>query len=131
MASNRTARINEEIMKYLAEILREVKDPRLSGVMLSILRCETTTDLRWCKVFLSAMGDYDPNELKRGLKSVSGFLRRELAHRLTLRYTPELVFVLDDSIAYGAHISQLINQLDIRPAEDEPEDEGNEDEDII
>ncbi len=115
-------------MKCLAEILREVKDPRINSVMLSILRCETTTDLRWCKVYVSALGEFDPKELKRGLKSVSGFLRRELAHRMTLRYTPELVFVLDDSIAYGAHISQLINELDIRPAEDE---EGEEDEDII
>ena len=73
-------------------------------------------------VFLSALGDCDYKELKRGLKSCSGFLRRELAHRLRLRYTPELVFVLDDSIAHGAHIAAVLNTLDI--PEDEPEEEN-------
>ena len=129
MAGNRNARINEEIMKTLAEVLPTVKDPRLTGCMLSILRCEATTDLRWCKVYISAMGDFDPKELQKGLKSVSGFLRRELAHRMTLRYTPELVFVLDDSISYGVHISKLINELDIK--HDDDEEAEVEDDDII
>lgn len=127
MGGNRGARINEEIMKCLAEILPSVKDPRLTGGMLSIIRCEATPDLRWCKVYISAMGDYDLKELKKGLKSVSGFLRRELAHRLTLRYTPELVFVIDDSISYGVHISKLINDLDI--SHDESGEQ--EDDDIL
>lgn len=129
MANNRNARINEEIMKCLAEILPTVKDPRLTGGMLSILRCEATPDLRWCKVYISALGDYDLKELKKGLKSVSGFLRRELAHRMTLRYTPELIFTIDDSISYGVHISKLIDELDIR--HDEDDSEGKEDEDIF
>lgn len=125
MAGNRNARINEEIMKALSEILPTVKDPRLQGCMLSIVRCEATPDLRWCKVYVSALGSYDPKELKRGFKSVSGFLRRELAHMLTLRYTPELVFELDDSISYGVHISKLLNDLDIK--HDEEEEELDED----
>lgn len=119
MAGNRNARINEEIMKALSEILPTVKDPRLQGCMLSIVRCEATPDLRWCKVYVSALGSYDAKELKRGFKSVSGFLRRELAHMLTLRYTPELVFELDDSISYGVHISKLLNDLDIKHDEEE------------
>lgn len=125
MAGNRNARINEEIMKALSEILPTVKDPRLQGCMLSIVRCEATPDLRWCKVYVSALGSYDAKELKRGFKSVSGFLRRELAHMLTLRYTPELVFELDDSISYGVHISKLLNDLDIK--HDEEEDALDED----
>ncbi|MBQ2651077.1 MAG: 30S ribosome-binding factor RbfA [Clostridia bacterium] len=125
MAGNRNARINEEIMKALSEILPTVKDPRLQGCMLSIVRCEATPDLRWCKVYVSALGSYDAKELKRGFKSVSGFLRRELAHMLTLRYTPELVFELDDSISYGVHISKLLNDLDIK--HDEEEEELDED----
>ena len=125
MAGNRNARINEEIMKALSEILPTVKDPRLQGCMLSIVRCEATPDLRWCKVYVSALGSYDAKELKRGFKSVSGFLRRELAHMLTLRYTPELVFELDDSISYGVHISKLLNALDIK--HDEEEEELDED----
>ena len=121
MAGNRNARINEEIMKALSEILPTVKDPRLQGCMLSIVRCEATPDLRWCKVYISVLGSYDAKELKKGFKSVAGFLRRELAHMLTLRYTPELVFEIDDSISYGVHISKLLNDLDIKHDEDEEE----------
>lgn len=127
MAGNRNARINEEIMKALSEILPTVKDPRLQGCMLSIVRCEATPDLRWCKVYISVLGSYDAKELKRGFKSVSGFLRRELAHTLTLRYTPELVFEIDDSISYGVHISKLLNDLDIKHDEDEEEELDEDD----
>lgn len=128
MAGNRNARINEEIMKCLAEILPTVKDPRLQGCMLSVLRCETTPDLRWCKVFISVLGSYNEKELKQGFKSVSGFIRRQLAQMLTVRYTPELVFVIDDSISYGAHISKLLNDLDIKH---DDESEEAEDEDLF
>jgi ribosome-binding factor A len=124
MPSNakRIDRISEEIMRELSVLLREVKDPRLSGMMLSVLRCEVTNDLRWCKVYLSVLGDYDEKELRRGLKSCSGFLRSELAHRLSLRYTPELTFVLDDSIAHGAHIAEVLNKLDVHRGEDDRDD---------
>lgn len=111
MPSNRIGRINEEVMRELARLLPTVKDPRLGGGLLSIIRCEVTNDLRWCKVYLSTLGQFDEKELKKGLKSCSGYLRRELAHSLSLRYTPELVFVLDDSIQEGAHINQLLHQL--------------------
>ena len=111
MPSNRIGRINEEVMRELARLLPTVKDPRLGGGLLSIVRCEVTNDLRWCKVYLSTLGQFDMKELKKGLKSCSGSLRRELAHSLSLRYTPELVFVLDDSIQEGAHINQLLHQL--------------------
>ena len=111
MPSNRIGRINEEVMRELARLLPTVKDPRLGGGLLSIIRCEVTNDLRWCKVYLSTLGQFDEKELKRGLKSCSGYLRRELAHSLSLRYTPELVFVLDESIQEGAHINQLLHQL--------------------
>ena len=111
MPSNRIGRINEEVMRELARLLPTGKDPRLGGGLLSIVRCEVTNDLRWCKVYLSTLGQFDMKELKKGLKSCSGYLRRELAHSLSLRYTPELVFVLDDSIQEGAHINQLLHQL--------------------
>ena len=120
---NRVDRISEEIMRELSGLLRQVKDPRVGGVMLSIVRCEATNDMRWCKVHLSVMGDCDYKELKKGRKSCSGFLRRELAHRLRLRYTPELVFELDDSIAYGAHISEVLRNLDIKHDSEEETDE--------
>ncbi len=110
---NRLNRINEQVTRQLMTLLPTVKDPRLSGLMISVLRCDVTNDLRWCKVYLSVMGDYQEKQLMQGLRSCSGFLRRELAHTLTLRYTPELVFVIDDSISHGAHIAQVLSGLDI------------------
>ena len=122
--SNRVERISEEVTKELAMLLRDVKDPRVSQTMLSVVRCEVTNDLRWCKVYLSILGDYDAKEVKQGLKSCSGWLRRELAHAMRLRYTPELVFVLDDSIAEGLRMSKLISDLNIQPAQDEEPEDG-------
>lgn len=125
--SNRVERISEEVARELAQLLRDVKDPRVSQTMLSVVRCEVTNDMRWCKVFLSALGEYDKKQLKQGLKSCSGFLRRELAQRLSLRYTPELVFVMDESIAHGAHIAAVLNTLDI--PQDETEEQAHEPQD--
>lgn len=110
MANNRTGRINEEVLKALSEILRTVKDPRISSGFVSIVHCEVTNDLRWCTVYISVLGEYDEKDLLKGLKSASGFLRRELAHTLSLRYTPELVFKVDNSIAHGVKISRLIDE---------------------
>ena len=118
MASNHIARINEDIRLCLASRLREVKDPRVNqGDLLSVVRTETTGDLRYCKVYLSVLGDCNEKEFKRGLKSCSGWLRRELGSALSLRYTPELIFELDHSIEHGAHINELISQLDIPEAD--------------
>ncbi len=91
--------------------------------MLSVTRVETTGDLRYAKVWISVYGLQDEKEFRRGLKSASGWLRRELAKSLSLRYTPELVFELDHSIEYGAHISSLLNELDIRPDEEAGDEE--------
>ena len=124
MPSNkkRMGRINEEVLRELSTALHTVKDPRLSSLMISVVRCEVTNDLRWCKVSLSILGDYDEKEVKKGLASCSGYLRQELARSLGLRYTPELVFSLDNSIAHGAHISQVLRELDI-PHDTEDEDD--------
>ncbi len=123
--SNRVERISEEVTRELAQLLRDVKDPRVSQTMLSVVRCEVTNDMRWCKVYLSALGEYDKKSLKQGLKSCSGFLRRELAQRLRLRYTPELVFVMDESIAHGAHIAEVLSHLDIPQDEEVEQDESS------
>ena len=118
MASNHIARINEDIRMCLSEKLRQVKDPRVQqGGLLSVVRTETTGDLRYCKVYLSTLGEVNEKELKKGLKSCSGWLRRELGSALSLRYTPELIFELDHSIEHGAHINELISQLDIPEAD--------------
>ena len=122
MASNRIGRINEEIQKELASLLRNLKDPRVQGTMISITRVETTPDLRYAKVYASFLEEDKAGEALKGLKSASGYLRRELGNALKLRYTPELVWALDDSITYGARMLKLIHSLEVshdEPAEQE------------
>ncbi len=115
-------RINDDIRRVLAEKLREIKDPRVQqGAMLTVTHTDTTNDLRHCKVYVSVLGELDEKQLMKGLKSVSGYLRRELGHSLDLRYTPELTFVLDDSIAHGAYINRLINDLGIQHDDHDPQ----------
>ena len=121
MASNKLARTNDDIQRVLANLLTQVKDPRVQQGMISVTRVETTGDLRYSKVWLSVMGMRDEKEFKRGLKSAAGWLRRELGNSMKLRYTPELVFEIDHSIEYGAHISDVINSLDIRQDDEENE----------
>lgn len=122
MPSNKLARTNDDIQRVLSARLREVKDPRVQQGMISVTRVETTGDLRYAKVWLSVLGLENEKEFKRGLKSASGWLRRELGSTLNLRYTPELVFELDHSIEYGAHISQVIESLDIQHDEESGEE---------
>ena len=119
MASNRINRINEEIQKALAELIRELKDPRVQNTMISITRVETTPDLRYAKVYTSFLEENKAEDALKGLKSAGGFLRRELGRTLQLRYTPELVWALDDSITYGARMLKLINSLDVKHDDDD------------
>ena len=111
MASNRIGRINEEIQRELSSLIRTVKDPRVHG-LVSITAVDTTPDLRYAKIFVSVLDKSDVKEVVKGLRSAGGYLRRELGRSLQLRYTPELTFVADDSIAEGAHSLELIEKLD-------------------
>ena len=122
MSSNKLARTNDDIQRVIAAKLRDVKDPRIQQGMISVTRVETTGDLRYSKIWLSVMGLKSEKEFKRGLKSASGWLRRELGASLNLRYTPELIFELDHSIEYGAHINEVINSLDIKHDGDEDDE---------
>ena len=116
MASNRIGRINEEIQRELASLIPNVKDPRVSG-LISVTAVETTPDLRYAKVYISVLDKSDCAQVLKGLKSASGYLRRELGHALQLRYTPELTFVRDDSIDQGAHILDMLrNPNVVKPA---------------
>ena len=114
MASNRIGRINEEIQKELASLLRNLKDPRVQSTMISITHVETTPDLRYAKVYASFLNEDKAAEALKGLKSAGGYLRREVASDLKLRYTPELMWALDDSITYGAKLLELINSLEVK-----------------
>ena len=119
MASNRINRINEEIQKELAQLLRTVKDPRVADTMISITRVETTPDLRYTKVYVSFLQEDKAHDAMAGLKSAAGFLRRQLAQNLQLRYAPEIQWALDDSITYGAKMLDIINNLPYGEHDDE------------
>ena len=108
MASNRIGRINEESQREMANLLRTVKDPRLQGGLVTITHVDTTSDLRYAKIYISALDKSQEKDMMKGLKSASGYLRRELGSALRLRYTPELQFVADDSIQQGAHILEML-----------------------
>lgn len=125
MSNHRIDRTNEDIKYVLSQLLPKVKDPRVQqGGMLSVTQADTTGDLRYCKVYVSALGEVNEKELKKGLKSAAPWLRRELGSSLSLRYTPELTFELDRSIEHGAHISSLLEKLDISEDEEETDDDG-------
>lgn len=125
MAGHRLERTTEDIKRELTAIFRELKDPRVQQAFLSIIRVDVTNDLSYCTVYISAMEGLErANEAVKGLKSAAGFIRRELSHRLKLRYVPQLIFKATDSIEYSANISKILNDLDI------PEDEVDEDESL-
>ena len=114
MPNNRIGRINEEIQRELSALIRAVKDPRVADAgMVSVTAVETTPDLKYAKIYISALDKANSAQLLKGLKSASGWLRRELGRALNLRNTPELSFVRDDSIDKGAHILDLLRDPEV------------------
>ena len=125
MAKYRRERINDEFRNEIAVILREVKDPRVAKAFVSVTAAEVTPDLKFAKVYYSAlMGD--KKEVKRGLISSAGFIRGQIAKRMNLRVTPEISFVEDGSIEYGAKISKILEGITITDPDDEEETSGEE-----
>lgn len=123
MANYRKGRINDEMQKTLADILRSIKDPRVSGAFISITGVEVTADLKYAKAYYSVLQG-DKKAVREGLASSAGFIRGQVARRMDLRQTPEFSFVEDTSIAYGAHIAELLNSITI--SDPEPEDQTDE-----
>ena len=121
MAKYRQGRINDEMQKEIAEVLREVKDPRVSGAFISVIGVDATPDLKYAKVYYSVLTG-DKKEISKGLRSSAGYIRAQLAKRMNLRMTPELTFCEDHSIEHGAHISKLLAGIEIS----EPDEEENE-----
>ena len=110
--SIKNTRINGEVQKVLAGIIRgEIKDPRIHP-MTSVVAVEVAPDMKTCKVYVSVLGDEKAREdTLRGLRSAEGYIRRQLAHELNLRNTPEITFIMDQSIAYGVSMSKLIDEV--------------------
>ena len=110
--SMKNTRINGEVQKELAEIIRgEIKDPRISP-LTSVISVEVAPDLKTCKAWISVYGDdHVAEDTLAGLRSAEGYIRRELARRINLRNTPEIRFIVDQSIAYGVKMSKLIDEV--------------------
>lgn len=118
MANYRIRRINDEMTRELCRIIRNVKDPRVSSSLTTVTGCDVSPDLKYAKVFYSFLDDVTEEEaelkrkeIKKGLESAKGFIRRELAMTLNLRITPELTFVPDTSVEYGAKISKILKTI--------------------
>ncbi len=120
MPSYRIDRISEEVRHVLDGMIRGLNDPRIDGTW-SITRVEVTRDLRYAKTYISILEDDRADGFMKALKNAAGYLRRELGREIDLRYTPELLFERDRNIAYGIHISQVLNSLNI-PEESKHED---------
>lgn len=113
MPSYKLGRTTEDIRREVSAILRELKDPRVSNCMLSVVRVEVTNDLSYCTVYVSAMEGMETAEnAVKGLKSAAGYVRRELGNRLKLRHVPEMIFKATDSIEYSANISRILHDLE-------------------
>ena len=117
MAKYRQDRINDAVAKETSQIIREIKDPRVSSAFITVTGAEVTQDLKYAKIFYSAITGKDP-ETDKGLASAAGFVRGQLARRLNLRVTPEITFVYDTSLEHGMKIAKILNGLDIKDEED-------------
>lgn len=129
--SIKNTRINAEVLRELSEIIRNgIKDPRIHP-MTSVVSVEVTPDLKYCKAYISVLGNEDAAKATiEGLKSAEGYVRRELARRINLRNTPELKFILDQSIEYGVNMSKLIDEVTKDLHQGEGQDEDGEEEEI-
>ena len=121
MAKYRQNRINDAVKEEAAQILRDVKDPRIASSLVSITAANVSGDLKYATVYFSVLGA-DEAEISKVLNGMAGFFRSELARRINLRITPSITFKFDGSVEYGANISSILKKLDIKPEEDENEE---------
>lgn len=128
MAKYRKNKIDGAFVEECAQIIREVKDPRVSGVMLTVMNADVSADLKFAKIYYSVLGECDDKELSKGLKSAAPFIRSQLAQRLNMRITPELTFIRDEGVKHGAQIAAILKSIeaDLADDEDTAEDEADE-----
>ncbi len=128
MAKYRRNRINDSVAEEAAQIIRDVKDPRVSCAMITITGADVTADLKYAKLFYSvfAADDEEKKEIAKGLKSAATFMRSQLAQRLNLRITPEITFVEDKGVAHGAKIAELLKSISDHDTPAETEEEADD-----
>lgn len=112
MANFKSGRISEDIKRVISAMLKDLKDPRISSGMLTVMRCEVSNDLSHCKVFISSLDGFDKaKEAVKGFESASGFIKREISNVLHLRKCPELKFIPDNSTEHSAHINAMLKEI--------------------
>ncbi|MBQ8186043.1 MAG: 30S ribosome-binding factor RbfA [Clostridia bacterium] len=128
MSKYRKNKINGAFTEECAQIVRDIKDPRVSGVWITVMNADVSADLKFAKVYYSVLGECDDKELAKGLKSATPFIRSRLAERLNLRITPEITFVRDEGVKHGAEISALLKSVesDLIDADADTEEEDDE-----
>ena len=127
MANHRAERTGEDIKREIMAIIREMKDPRLHDGILSVVRCDMSHDLSFCRVYISSLKSFDTAKTAvQVLKKAQGHIRRELGTRLKVRYAPELDFKATDSIEYSANISKILMDIDLKPLDTEEDDDGED-----
>lgn len=127
MAKYRKNKINGAFTEECAQIVREIKDPRVSDVWITIMNSDVSADLKFAKVYYSVLGECDDKELAKGLKSATPFIRSRLAERLNLRITPEITFVRDEGVKHGAEIAALLKTVEADLVDREETDGEDED----
>ena len=128
MAKYSKNKINGAFAEECAQIVREVKDPRVSDVWITVMNADVSADLKFAKVYYSVLGECDDRELAKGLKSAAPFIRSRLAERLNLRITPEITFIRDEGVKHGAEISALLKSVEADLTDDETDGEDEDDE---
>lgn len=126
MAKYRKNKIDGAFVEECAQIIREVKDPRVSGVMLTVMNADVSADLKFAKVYYSVFGECDEKELSKGLKSATPFIRSQLAQRLNMRITPEITFIRDEGVEHGAKISAILKSIESELTDDDDGEEEDE-----
>ncbi|MBE6712401.1 MAG: 30S ribosome-binding factor RbfA [Ruminococcaceae bacterium] len=114
--NHRQERVNDSVAHELGDIIREVKDPRVTSAFVTVNAARVTPDLKYAKIYFGIIVG-DPEQVQKGLECASGFLRSSLAKRLNLRQTPELSFIYDRSAEHGAHIAQVLKDLNVNGTE--------------
>ncbi|MBE6726983.1 MAG: 30S ribosome-binding factor RbfA [Ruminococcaceae bacterium] len=134
MAKYRKSRVDTAFAEACSGIVRDIKDPRVAGVMISILDADVSADFKFAKVYYSVYGEHDPKELAKGLKSAVPYVRSRIAEELNLRINPDIQFIRDDGIRRGAEISALLKKIepelaaaDARDAAEKAAEDGGED----
>lgn len=128
MAKYRKNKINGAFTEECAQIIRDVKDPRVSDVWITVMNSDVSADLKFAKVYYSVLGECDDKELAKGLKSATPFIRSRLAERLNLRITPEITFIRDEGVKHGAEIAALLKTVEADLTDDDEDAEDEDDE---